>query len=166
MEKLGVELPLLITQIINFVIMIFVLTKLLYKPILKGLEKRRQKIEEGLKLTETVKIEEEHLQKRREEMVKEARIEARAILEEAKKAAKDASDEIINQGKQEVQTLKLKMENELNVRHSEMVKKLTLTTVTTATEMVKKLLPKLLNDKTQHDLVMTQLELMEKQHET
>ena len=136
MEKLGVELPLLITQIINFVIMIFVLTKLLYKPILKGLEKRRQKIEEGLKLTETVKIEEEHLQKRREEMVKEARIEARAILEEAKKAAKDASDEIINQGKQEVQTLKLKMENELNVRHSEMVKKLTLTTVTTATTLM------------------------------
>ena len=48
MENIGIEPYQLLTQVINFALMIFILTKLLYKPILKGLEERKKKIEEGL----------------------------------------------------------------------------------------------------------------------
>ena len=51
MEKLGIEPILLLTQVINFTILVVVLTKFLYKPILKMLDERKKKIEEGLTLS-------------------------------------------------------------------------------------------------------------------
>jgi len=52
MEKLGIEPTLLLAQILNFLIIAFVLTKILYKPILQLLDKRKKTIEEGLRLTQ------------------------------------------------------------------------------------------------------------------
>ena len=42
MEKLGIEPQLLLAQLVNFGIIIFVLSKFLYKPILDMLEKRKK----------------------------------------------------------------------------------------------------------------------------
>ena len=52
MEKLGIELTQILTQIFNFTLMVFLLTKLLYKPVIKKLEERKAKIAEGLAYTE------------------------------------------------------------------------------------------------------------------
>ena len=41
--QLGINLPALITQVIIFVILILVLTKLLYKPMIKILDERSEK---------------------------------------------------------------------------------------------------------------------------
>src|SRR3989338_9157846 len=51
MDKIGVEPVALLTQIINFLLMVLILSKILYKPILKMLDERKKKIEEGLKYT-------------------------------------------------------------------------------------------------------------------
>ena len=44
MEKLGIEPVLLAAQIVNFLVILVVLQKLLYKPILGMLEKRKREI--------------------------------------------------------------------------------------------------------------------------
>lgn len=49
MEALGIDPKLFIGQIINFLILLFILTKFAYKPIVKLLDDRRQKIADGLK---------------------------------------------------------------------------------------------------------------------
>jgi len=58
MEKLGIEPSLLLAQIINFAIIVVVLSKLLYKPILSMLEKRKREIEESLRLTDKLRADE------------------------------------------------------------------------------------------------------------
>lgn len=47
MEQLGIEPQLLLAQLVNFLIILFVLSKLLYKPILGMIEKRKKEIAEG-----------------------------------------------------------------------------------------------------------------------
>ena len=165
MEKLGVELPLLITQIINFVIMVFILTKLLYKPILKALDERKRKISESLKLADSLKDEEFALNKRKLEVVANAQATGREIIEQAKKDAALLKEEMMVQGKVNVLELKLKMEKELKSNYEDLEKQLSLNTVTIAVEMVKKLIPEIMSEEKQHQLVIKQLKLLEKKHE-
>lgn len=165
MDKLGIEVQYLLTQIVNFTIMVVILTKLLYKPILKALEERKKKIEEGLKAAESQKLEAEKWQKRHEELVAEAREEARVIIENAKKEGKKAKEEILDEGKKEVAALKVRMEKDLEAKFSEMSVKVAAKTVDIAATMVKKLIPHLLDDKAQHNLIERELKKLEVIHE-
>ncbi|MBI2593944.1 F0F1 ATP synthase subunit B, partial [Candidatus Daviesbacteria bacterium] len=58
MEKIlsdfGVQPVLLLAQIVNFLVLLWILNKLLYKPVLKVLEERKAKIEKGLKNAEEI----------------------------------------------------------------------------------------------------------------
>ena len=57
LENLEIKWQLLAAQTVNFFILLFVLKKFLYKPMLKFLKERREAIEEGLKkVKEAVKI--------------------------------------------------------------------------------------------------------------
>ena len=57
MDSLGVNLPGLITQVISFAILFFILRKLLYKPILKMLDHRSNRIRESLDAAQQAKEE-------------------------------------------------------------------------------------------------------------
>ncbi len=73
MEKLGIDPVMLVTQIINFAILAFILTKFLYKPILKLLDERQKKIAEGLELSQKMKLKEEEIQKEKEPVLHKAK---------------------------------------------------------------------------------------------
>jgi F-type H+-transporting ATPase subunit b len=95
LHNLGIDFKVLIAQIINFGILLAVLIKLLYRPILKMLDERRKRIEESLnKATEidqkAAKMEEEMEKKRAQ-----ARNEAATIIGEAKSAAEKGGEQIL-----------------------------------------------------------------------
>lgn len=48
-EKLGIDWRLLLAQIVNFLVILFVLHRFAYKPILAALERRTRKIAEGVR---------------------------------------------------------------------------------------------------------------------
>ena len=56
-EEFGVNGQLLFSQLLAFIVVAFFLTKFAYKPLLKALEDRRQRIEEGLKNADKIKQE-------------------------------------------------------------------------------------------------------------
>ena len=94
MESLGLDLKLLIAQIVNFGILFIVLKKVLYKPILKILDDRSKKISESL---ENSKKAEEALAKIAEKEVK--------ILKIAKEKANQEKEEIIHFAQEEKQKI-------------------------------------------------------------
>src|SRR3989344_6164282 len=110
MDKLGVELPLLLTNIVNCTIMLLILTKLLYKPIFKALKDRKEKIEEGLRASQKAQEDAEKMQKKKDELLVEAREEGRSLIEEAKKEGKHLKEELLKEGKDEIAVLKVKQE--------------------------------------------------------
>ncbi|MEO6044262.1 MAG: F0F1 ATP synthase subunit B [Tepidiformaceae bacterium] len=56
-EALGLNLPQLIAQIANFFVLLVILRLTLYKPILRMLDERKQKIAEGLNAAEIARAE-------------------------------------------------------------------------------------------------------------
>lgn len=165
MEKLGIELPLLITQIINFSILIFILTKFLYKPILRSLNDRKKKIEESLAFSQQIKQEEEKLEEKKREVLRNAKDEARTYIEQAKKDGKKIKEEMEIEAKKEISLLKEKLEKEMKSREEELTDEITSYTVHIAAEMVKRLLPDVIKTEDQHRIIQKQLEKLQRSHE-
>ena len=102
MEALGIEPKLLIAQVVNFLIIVVVLQFLLYKPILMILNKRKKEIEDGLCYTETMRKENEKAEEKKAQMIKEARQDGQRIIEEAQKDAKIEAKKIVEDTKQTI----------------------------------------------------------------
>lgn len=157
MEQLGIEPKLLLAQIINFSIIIFVLTKLLYKPILSMLEKRKKEIEQGLLITQKMKVEEEKFVERKEKLLDETRREARQIIEEAKKHAKEAEKDIVTQAHQEANEIFAKGKEEVERLHEAARKNIQKEAIELAVAMTKRLVRSVLSPADQHKLIQKHL---------
>lgn len=97
MEKIladfGVQPILLAAQAVNFFILLFILKRFMYKPLLKVLEERKQKIAQSLKNAEEIELKLQKTEEDREKKLIKATEEAQKIIEEATKNA----SEIVNE---------------------------------------------------------------------
>ncbi|MBI3577661.1 F0F1 ATP synthase subunit B [Candidatus Gottesmanbacteria bacterium] len=140
MEQLGIQPQALIMQVINFTILVVVLTKLLYKPILRMLDKRQKEIEEGVKLTEKLRLEEEKLTARRQKLLDQTRAEARRMLEEAKAAGKDVEKEVVAAAQKEAGEIVEKAKAEAARIHDGLASEIRKESATLASAMVARML--------------------------
>lgn len=112
--SLGINLPLLVAFIINFVILFTLLGVFLYKPVLKMLDERSNRIKEGLERSEASKEEYEHAKVEVQEQISQARYESQTIInqatqigerlkEEAKQGAREEAQAIIDRTRAELE---------------------------------------------------------------
>lgn len=87
LTSLGINGKMLIAQIINFLILLFILNKLLYKPILSIFDQRREKIEKGIKDADAAKTTLEKATDEADKIREKAYKEANEIIAGAQKEA-------------------------------------------------------------------------------
>ncbi len=95
MEGLGIDWKILIGQIINFVILLWLLKKFAYKPFLSILEKRKTQIEEGIKKSEEAEKSLEKIRNLSQEIKEKGEKEARDLIIAAELKAKTRAEEIM-----------------------------------------------------------------------
>jgi F-type H+-transporting ATPase subunit b len=83
-----------------FLVVLFLLKKMAWKPILEAIKKREESIDQALKTAESAKLEMAALKASNEKLLKEAREERDAILKEAR----DHKDAIISEAKTKAQS--------------------------------------------------------------
>jgi len=86
-EQLGIQWVKLITQLIDFSLVLLVLWRLAYKPVFAMLEVRRQKIIDGLSNAEKIKAELARTELERQKTLEDAGDLANKIIAEARAAA-------------------------------------------------------------------------------
>jgi F-type H+-transporting ATPase subunit b len=91
----------LIAQIINFLILVAILTKVAYKPLMQALADRQAKIAESLETAEQEKQAAEKLKQDYLAQLAEARNQAQAIVEKAAKLAEQTKDEMLKEAREE-----------------------------------------------------------------
>ena len=100
MELLVPEIGLVVFQTIAFLLLMFVLAKFAWKPVLAAIKEREHNIDEALNKAELAKQEMVRLAAQNEESMKEARAERDLMLKEAK----TLKDSIVNEAKHQAQT--------------------------------------------------------------
>jgi F-type H+-transporting ATPase subunit b len=114
MEGIGINIPLFIAFVINFIILFALLSFFAYKPITKMLEQRQAKIKESMEQAEkirqeTARSEEEikaHLEKARKEgqgVIVQATQIGERLREEAKQGARQEAESLIAKARSEIQ---------------------------------------------------------------
>lgn len=114
MDGLGINLPGLITQFVNFGVLLVILWIFLHKPLRRVLDERRRRIEDGLKASERAQVAvqdaeakaQAEIQAGREEgqaLVAQAQEIAQRIQSEARDSAREEADQIVVRARQDIQ---------------------------------------------------------------
>lgn len=112
MEGLGINLGYLISQIINFVLLLVLLRIFLYRPIVNMLDRRREKIRADLDEADTARSQAEAAKQEYEKQLEQAREERRSIVAQANEQAEKMREEILEKARVEAQQLVAKTEEE------------------------------------------------------
>lgn len=105
MELLTPEFGLFFWTLLAFLVVLFILRKFAWKPILKTLSERETGIADSIAAAERVKKEMQEMQAENEKVMADAREQRSKILKEAK----DEQERIINKAKDDTKTIADKM---------------------------------------------------------
>lgn len=100
---MEIDLKQILLQILNFGVLFFILAKFLFRPIMKILDERSEKIREGLALTEKNREAEERIEKKSKEILGKAEKQSAKIIETARTESKQLGKELIQTAKAEAE---------------------------------------------------------------
>ncbi len=120
LTEFGVKPILLLAQVVNFLILLFILKRFLYKPILKVLEDRKQKIAQGLQDADEIEKRLQQITAEREEKLKAAGKDAEGILREATKTAEQIIAEAHVKAQKDIEKLMEKSEANMKLERAKM----------------------------------------------
>lgn len=123
-KQFGVDWPMFISQCVSFGIVAFLLYRFAYKPILRALEDRRQKIAESLANVEQIKQDLANAQAKAQELLNQASTHGNKLIEEARQSAAKVlehetqkaiatANEIVSKARQANEAELVRMKNEL-----------------------------------------------------
>jgi F-type H+-transporting ATPase subunit b len=110
---MDIQLAQIIFQIINFGLVLFVLTRFIYQPVLKLLNDRREKVAQAAKAAEEVLGEKDKLEKIKAETVLKANQNAKKIETEIKEEAKKSAKTLLEDSKKDLALKEAKFNAEL-----------------------------------------------------
>ena len=103
--EIGINIPLLIAFTVNFVVLFALLGIFLYKPVLKMINDRTNRIKEGMERAEATKEEYEHAKVEVQEQIIKAREEGQAIVGQASQIGDRLKEEARQEARKEAQTI-------------------------------------------------------------
>ncbi len=124
LKNFGIEPVLLLAQIVNFLVILFLLKKFFFGPIVKVLDDRKKRIEESLKnadlIEENLKETEEKstkilddAQSQAQKIIADAKAQADAIAKQASADARKTQEAALLSAAAQIEAQKQKMEDEL-----------------------------------------------------
>ncbi|MDD5342318.1 MAG: F0F1 ATP synthase subunit B [Patescibacteria group bacterium] len=156
-EKLGIDWRLIIAQIINFGILLFVLYRYAYKPILRMLNKRTETIAKSL--TDAKQIEENLAisNSKKDEILREARKQAQRILEEVTLRGENMRQEKLQAANKEVEEIVRRTKEELAKAKVALVKEVRAEVADLVVQAAEKVLKERLDEKKDRELIESAL---------
>ena len=101
MGKIGIDWKILLGQIINFAILLYLLKRFVYTPFLSLLEKRRSKIEQGIRNSEEIERKIKKIKEKEKRILNNAREKAIQIAKAAEEKGRKLSEKIVSEGERE-----------------------------------------------------------------
>ena len=119
--SLGINLPLLVVFVINFIILFVLLRIFLYKPVLKMLDERSKRTKEGMELAEATKKEYEQARTEVQKQIEKGRQEAQAIIAQAMQIGERLKEESRQEATKQAQVIVDRTRAELETERDKIV---------------------------------------------
>lgn len=120
-QQFGIDWKLLLSQVVNFLIVLIVLTKFAYKPILKMLGERTEKIERALNDATQAETLRQTMEVERNKVLAEAKKQAQGILQDAQAQIETNRQAQLTKTKEEVAQLVVKAKADIAAEQAKAV---------------------------------------------
>ena len=140
-------------QIINFLILLFILGKFAYKPLMKVLDERRERVANDLETAEKTRVEAEALKAQYSKQLADAREEANAILDKANKAGQKVHDDYMAQAQAEKDQMMTAAKQTIADEKDQAMSDVRAQVINLATEIASKVVDQKLNSAADQELV-------------
>src|SRR5262245_9744691 len=154
MELLTPGTGLIVWQTFVFLLLVFLLGKLAWKPILSSLKEREQSIQAALDTADKARLELSQLKADNESLLKQAREERDKMLRDAREAANRMKDEAQAEAKKSAEKIIDDARTTIGIEKQAALKEIRVQVAMFSLEVAERLLKeKLSTDKAQKDLV-------------
>jgi F-type H+-transporting ATPase subunit b len=119
--SLGVNLPLLVVFIINFIVLFVLLRLFLYKPVMKMLDERAKRTKDAMELAEATKKEFEQAKVEVQKQIEKGRQEAQAVLTQAMQVGERLKEESRQEAQKQAQVIVDRTRAELETERDKIV---------------------------------------------
>lgn len=144
---------LFVWTILTFLLLVFVLAKFAWKPLLKMLQDREDMVRSSLEDAEKAKSELERLNEESEAIMAKARSEAQSILADGKAAAEKVKDDIIAKSKEQANKIRDDAGNQIQVEKDKAISEIKKEVVNLTLSVAEKLIQKNLSDADNKSLI-------------
>jgi len=119
--SLGVNLPLLVAFVINFIVLFVLLRLFLYKPVLKMLDERAKRTAEAMEQAEATKKEYEQARVEVQKQIEKGRQEGQAFIAQAMQVGERLKEESRQEATKQAQTIVDRTRSELEAERDKIV---------------------------------------------
>lgn len=120
-EKLGIDWKLLIANTATFFIVLWVLRKFAFKPLMAVMDKRQKTIGEGLDAAKRSQEELKAIQDEKQRVMEQAKTEALQILQSTQADAGKLREQLLTQAQADASALKAKTQADLERQKQQML---------------------------------------------
>jgi F-type H+-transporting ATPase subunit b len=124
LASLGISMPTLLAQVINFIILFGLLYLVAYKPIMRMLDERSRKIKESMEQTEYIKQQAEQAEEEAKKRIDAAAKEGQEAIARAMRTGEEVRQEAQQQAKQDAEVLIARARAEIQRERDEAIDQL------------------------------------------
>jgi F-type H+-transporting ATPase subunit b len=124
MDKLGLNLPGLIAQFVNFGILLFILWRFVLPPVQRMLDERRHRIQESLEAAERMRAQATETERMLEEQREEGRRQAQQIIAQSQEIARRIEAEARAEAQQQAEALLARARTEIQLERDSAIAEL------------------------------------------
>ncbi|HZE86925.1 MAG TPA: F0F1 ATP synthase subunit B [Methylomirabilota bacterium] len=162
-KTFGLDPILIIAQIVNFLVILYILKRFLYKPIFDVFQKREALVKESIEKAEESRKALEKAQKQEKELIKKAQGTANQIIQDAKEQSftmiKTAEESTKKQTQQMIQEARTQIAQDTKLAEQQLNKHVSEFSVA----LLKQSLKNVFSDKEQTEIVAKAVKTLEKQ---
>ena len=121
---LGFSLPALVTNLINFTILLIVLRVFLYKPVLRLLDERRRRIQEGLDQAAQAASQASASEQEAREAIDQAQREGRELVQQAQQGAAQLREQLEERARADAEQIVARAREEVRIERDQAIAQL------------------------------------------
>lgn len=147
----------LVAQIVNFLILVLVLAKFAYKPLLKAMADRQARVAADLASAEKERLAAEQLRQEYQQQMQDARVQAQAVIDKAVKTAEQMKQDILEEARAEharmLKSAQMEITRQTDAAMAGIRNEVVALTVAAATKIIEKEMNSEINEKLVADFI-------------
>lgn len=162
LKNFGVNPLLLVAQIVNFLVILFVLKRFLYKPVFEVLKNREKTIKEGIEKAQEATLILENAKNEENKILKNAQMESKKLIEDAKEQSVLLAKQLEESAKKRAEIILMEAKEEIQKESKEAETKIMRNISELAVQFLQKSLSELVTKRAQEEIVVKALKQLQK----